>query len=447
MKKIFTLLLSLTLVIGALTGCGSNNANTENVTDENSVEASEETTSQSYQFTANYEESGEYSAYLSAAFLLDLNEDGTAVCDKYSYGNYDASDVSTNVTYYQSYLSGTWKEVDKDGVLCLQIKLATVDGSGNETYYAYDVDGVYSFDMTFPAVPGQTYTRTVTMFGAVGKVYTDDNVFVQDYKIEFVAPESVGTFADVSQDGTAYLQADGTVLVYAGNDKFAEGTWSKNTEGFDLTIDGDAIEVTMDGNKATFTYSRSLGGTFTTDYVFVCEDISLISDLEASETSAASTGGYTVLIDLGGNATTATLTLNEDGTAIFNAFTEIACTYEKIGSAVVLSAGTLEGYGEQIWGAVKHAYILNEDFTMTPVNNAYLAGELAFITLDDTNMKVEFPSYGMSREGFTYSLSEDGTLLTITVPSADDLGAFSQIWDASGALNWSIDGNTATKAE
>ena len=83
---------------------------------------------------------------------------------------------------------------------------------------------------------------------------------------------------------------------------------------------------------------------------------------------------------------------------------------------------------------------------MTGIVNAYNAGQLALLCLDETNMKVEFPAYGMSREGFTYVLGEDGTL-TVTAPDAETLGAFAQIWSGVGGENWTVDGNTATKAE
>ena len=41
--------------------------------------------------------------------------------------------VSTSPTFTASYMSGTWKEVEKDGVACLQIKLAYVDEAGTES--------------------------------------------------------------------------------------------------------------------------------------------------------------------------------------------------------------------------------------------------------------------------------------------------------------------------
>ena len=174
----------------------------------------------------------------------------------------------------------------------------------------------------------------------------------------------------------------------------------------------------------------------------MCEDISVLPGAEVPENAP-----YTASVDLGGNATTAELTLNDDGTANLKVFTDIPCTYEKIGSAVVLTpVGELEGYAASIWMTIKHAYILNEDLSMLGITNAFNAGQLALLCLDDTNMKVEFPAYGMSRDGFTYVLGEDGTL-TVTAPNAETLGAFGQIWAATGGANWTVDGNTATKAE
>ena len=440
MKKIIALVLAAIMLVGMLAACGGGGGNETTAPKETTAPA----VSKTYQFYGKFEESGGFSSFLNAAFLLDLNADGTAVCDKYAFGSYDASDVATNQSYTQSYLSGTWKEVEKDGVPCLQIKLAYVDSNGTEanaqTCYAYDVAGVYSFDMTFPVVPGQAYTRIATMEGKEEKSFTDDNAFIQAYKKEFVAPESVGTFVDAELNGTAYLQADGTLLLYAGYDQFADGKWTKTADGVTISVGGEAVEVTMDGNKASFSYSRSLDGNYTTDYVFVCEDVSVLPGAEV-----AADAPYTVSVDLGGNTTTGELSLKDDGTATLKVFTEIPCTYEKIGSAVVLTpAAELEGYGAQIWMAVKHTYILNEDHSMTGIVNAFDAGQLALLLLDETNMKVEFPAYGMSRDGFTYTLTDN--TLTVTAPDAETLGAFAQIWQGVGAENWTVDGNTATKA-
>ena len=436
MKKILAMILALAMIL-SLAACGGGEGDgTTPPTDPSKPEDTK-----SYQFYGKFEETGEYASMLNAAFLLDLNADGTAVCDKYASGTYNVSDVAENKSYTQSYLSGTWKAVEKDGVPCLQIKLAYVDKNGNEsnaqTCYAYDVAGTYSFEMTFPVVPGQSYTRTVLMEGKEGKTYNDDNAFIQAYKATFTAPEHVGTFVDAENNGTAYLQADGTLLLYAGYDKFADGKWTKSGNNVTISIGGEAVEVTVEGNKASFVVTRTMG-EYTTEYIFVCEDISVLPGAAADPAAP-----YTVSIDLGGNKTTGELTLNDDGTANLKVFTDIPCTYVKIGKAVVLSADKLEGYAATIWGVVKHAYILNEDHSMTPIAGAYNAGQLALIALDDTRMLVQFPAYGMERDGFTYVL--EGNNLTITAPSDDVLGAFAQIWNGVGGANWTVDGTTATK--
>lgn len=446
MKKFFALALAMLLMLTMFVACGNesndNKADANNATSEPEVAAEAKT----YQFYGSFKEEGEYSSFLNAAFLLELNEDGTAVCDKYAFGSYDDSDAATNSSYQTSYLSGTWKEVEKDGVPCLQIKLAYVDDNGtesnNQTCYAYDVAGVYSFEMVFPVVPGQSYTRTVMMEGVEGKTYADDNAFIAAYKATFEAPAYVGLFEDAEKGATAYLQEDGTMLMYAGYDKVADGKWSMGETGLALTIGGEAVELTVDGTAASFVYVRDLAG-YTMEYALTCADTSVLGAPVVDEAAP-----YTTAIDMAGNATTAELVLNEDGTASLKVFTDFACTYTQIGSAVILEvSGELEGYAAQIWPYISHVYLLNEDKSMQAVVAAYSTDSLALIALDESNMLVQFPAYGMERDGFTYVLSEDGTQLTITAPSEDVLGAFAQIWAGVGGENWVIDGTTANKAE
>ena len=374
MKKLLAAVLSATMLGSMLAACGGSGSNSQTSASETSQSGEGGKT---YQFWGTYEENGENASMLNAAFLLNLNEDGTSVADKYMFAHCDASDAATNPTYTTSYMSGTWKEVEKDGVECLQIKLAYVDDAGNEsnaqTAYAYDVAGVYSFDLTFPVVPGMSYTRVASMEGKEGQTYADANAFIQAYKQEFTAPESVGTFTDATNNGTAYLQADGTLLLYAGYDKFADGKWALADGAISITLNDEAVDVTMDGNKATFTAERDMGEGNTTSFTFVCEDISALSAPEA------------------GAQTPAQAPAEAEGIA----------TYE--------------------------------------------AGDLELVLLDDTNMKVKYPAYGMERDGFTYVL--DGDTLTVTAPSEDVMGAFAQIWAGVGAEKWTISGNTATKAE
>ena len=249
-------------------------------------------------------------------------------------------------------------------------------------------------------------------------------------------------FTDAEQNATAYLQADGTMLIYAGYDKFADGKWMIGADGVSISIGGEAVSVTTEGNTASFTVDRSLDGANSVTYNLVCSDVSALPAAEIAEDTP-----YTCSVDMGGNATTAELALQADGTANLKVFTDIPCTYTRIGDVAALElAGELEGFAAQIWPNISHAYILNEDHSMQGVKAVYQAGDLVLIALDDTQMKVVFPSYHMERDGFTYTISEDGASMTVTAPGEEELGAFGQIWAGAGAENWTIDGNTAAPA-
>ncbi len=278
LKKLLALGLSLVMVL-ALAACGDDAADATPTPGGSNTDAP--TSTKSFQFYGKFDEGdGANASMLNAAFLLNLNEDGTAVADRYMFSNYDASDAATNPTYTASYMSGTWKEAERDGVPCLQIKLAYVDEAGNEsnsqTAYAYDVAGVYSFDLTFPVVPGMSYTRTVTMEGSEEKTYADANAFIQAYKAEFVPPENVAALEDAENGGTAYLQPDGTLLVYAGYNNVAQGTWTVDGGALAVTIGEAAVDVTMDGSKATFSYDYSVAEGYSTTYTFTCDDVTAL---------------------------------------------------------------------------------------------------------------------------------------------------------------------------
>lgn len=445
MTKILALVLSVVMLVSVLAACGGSNtpaapstpASSNTPASTEAPSASEAT--KSYQLIGNYTEEGEYASILAAAFMLNLNADGTATCDKYAYMQYNTDPADSNPTFVAGYLSGTWKEVEKDGVPCLQIKLADQKDGNAQTAYAYEVAGSYSFEMTFPVTPGASYTRNVVMEGGEAKTYNTPDEFIQGTKVEFVAPEHIAEIVDEENHGTAYLQEDGTLLIYAGFDKIADGKWMTTADGLSVSIGGEAVDVANDGTTASFTYTRSMGEGFETTYNFVCSDVSALPAAEIAEDAP-----YTCAVDMGGNVTNAELTLNADGTANLKVFTDMPCTYTQMGSVVVLeAAGELEGYAAQIFPNVSHAFILNEDHSMTGVKAAYEAGSLVLVCLNDTDMKVMFPSYGMEREGFTYELSEDGTTMTVTAPGEDVLGAFGQIWAGSGAETWTIEGNTA----
>lgn len=441
MKKTLALILAVIMVGSLLTACGSSNpASSKPSENPTTTPSKPSAATKSFQLIGNYTEEGEYASMLAAAFLLNLNEDGTASCDKYAYGQYNADPAASNPSYSAGYLTGTWKEVEKDGVPCLQIKLEAAGGANAQTAYAYEIAGTYSFEMTFPVVPGASYTRNVSMSGTEGKTYADADAFIQANKIEFTAPEHVGAFVDEEHNGTAYMQADGTLLIYAGYDKFAEGKWMVKDGVVTISVGGEAKEVTMGDNTASFTIDRSLDGSNSVTYTLVCNDVASLPAADVAEDAP-----YTCSINMGGNPTTLELTLNADNTANLKAFIEIPCTYTQVGRVVILElAGELEGYAAQIWPNVPHAYILNEDHSMTGLKAVYEAGSLLLVCMNDNDMKVMFPSYNMERDGFTYTISEDGASMTVTAPAEDTLGAFGQIWASSGAENWTIEGNTAT---
>ena len=187
------------------------------------------------------------------------------------------------------------------------------------------------------------------------------------------------------------------------------------------------------------------------DFNLACADISALGSVEAPEAAApAEDAPYAAKVDLGGQSFDATLVLNEDGTAAFTAAVTMNVKYTKVGKAVVLEQdGELEGYAAQIFPAVPHAWLLNDETKeMTALKGAYLVnGALAFYLTDDTAMTAEYVEYNFGKDGFTYVLSEDGKTLTVTAPDAEALGAFAQVWDAMGGETWNLDGTTATKAE
>ena len=118
MKKLLAAVLSALMLVSLLAACGGSPSGNSPAPSEpaNSPTSSEPVGggdsqgSKSYQFWGTYEESGENASMLNAAFLLNLNEDGTAVADKYMFANFDASDAATNPTFTASYMSGTRSE-------------------------------------------------------------------------------------------------------------------------------------------------------------------------------------------------------------------------------------------------------------------------------------------------------------------------------------------------
>ena len=210
MKKILALVLAtmMAFAVIACTGSGSTTTTTTTTTTTQTEPTKTDTTStepaaeaKSYQLVGNYEErGGQGASMMTGAFLLNLNADGTAVCDRYLYLQYDHSDFASNPSYESGFMTGTWKAVTKDGVDCLQIKIAVVNDDGttsnDQTAYAYEIAGEYSFDLTFPIVKGMSYSRNVTMTGGEEKKFADGNALIAAYKEDPEMPEGIVVFTD-----------------------------------------------------------------------------------------------------------------------------------------------------------------------------------------------------------------------------------------------------------
>lgn len=281
-RKILALLLAAMMVL-SLAACGpKDDANPTNTpTGGSQGDDDQQSAPKSYQFIGAYEEGGDNAAMLDCAFKLELNEDGTAVADRYMMAQGDHSPADSNPTYTKSYLSGTWKAVQKDGVDCLQIKLAYVNEDGteanNQTCYAYDVAGVYSFDMTFPVVPGMSYSRIATMEGKAEKTYATADDFLNAYKRDAAefnynggeggeqtpAPteEQPTEGGDAESEGIATYEAGGLQLILLDdtNMKVKFPQYSMEREGFTYVLDGNKLTVTAPDDETLGAFAQIWG--------------------------------------------------------------------------------------------------------------------------------------------------------------------------------------------
>jgi hypothetical protein len=468
MKKILAIALAA-LMVFAMIACGSQ-TNTGTQTQATAAPAAnndqptggEEPAAEakSYQLVGKYDErDGQGASMMTAAFLLNLNADGTAVLDRYQYLQYDASDFASNPSYGVSFMSGTWKAVQKDGLDALQIKLAVVNDDGttsnDQTVYAYEVAGEYSVDINFPIVPGMSYSRTVTVVGGETKQFADGNALIAAYKEEPQMPEALVLFEDAELGASLYLVADGTAILYSGYDVIAEGTWTADS----VVLGGEeiAIEKNADGSAAV-KLSRDRGDGTMLDFNLTCADASALAGAEPAEPAApAADAPYTgATIDLGGgNAFDPALVLNEDGTAVLTVAMGINVKYERLGNLVVLfedEAAPLEGYGATIFGIVPHAWIVDDEAkTMVGQKVGFIyngeGAQMTFASEDGETMTVGLPAYSMEGAGYTFAISEDGTTLTLTAPEAGWEGAWGQVWESMGApTTWTIDGIYVTPA-
>lgn len=320
MKKLLTSLCLFATF--ALAACGTSDTSSASSKEEgnSSVEGTSsvvENTSSTkaakgtYQFEGKIEEEGSYASYINGAYLLSLDAEGKSTLDKYAFSSYDASPAATNTSYSAAFMVGTWKEVTKEGLDCLQIKLAFDDGSNATTYYAYESEGEYSFDLTVPLSKGQSFTRTAEMKGKKGSLYANADAFIQAYKKEFVEPENVLKVESLENDGAAYFQEDGNVLIYVATSNIASGTYKKTATSLTLTIDDDEIPVTLSATKGSFEYEYNLAGysTIVLEFEFPIADFAKIPETEEEETLPEG-----VLVELEDGDNDATLTFNKDKT-------------------------------------------------------------------------------------------------------------------------------------
>ena len=320
MKKLLTTLCVFAGLM--LTACGGANNESKPADGSNGGDSQQPASTDSYQFWGKLEEGGSFASFTDAAFLLNLDAQGKTTLDKYNFASYDASPAASNKSYNASYMSGTWKAVQKEGVDALQIKLAFVEEDGSEsgasTYYAYESDGVYSVDLTVALVKGQSFTRTVEMTGQKGQKYADADAFIQAYKKEFVEPENVLKVNSKENGGVAYFQQDGKVLIYVGTNNVANGTYVKTATSLTLKIDDKDVPVTLTTEKGSFTYTYDLAGYQTIDLVFEFP-IADFAKLPVTQDQGGQ-GGETqvdenVLVELtDADHYNAKLTFNKDGT-------------------------------------------------------------------------------------------------------------------------------------
>ena len=319
MKKIFTTLCVFAGLM--LTACGNANNGSKAADQSKGGNESQPASTDSYQFWGKLEEGGSFASFTDAAFLLNLEVDGKTTLDKYNFASYDASPAASNKSYIASYMSGTWKAVQKEGVDALQIKLAFVEEDGSEsgasTYYAYESDGVYSVDLTVALIKGQSFTRTVEMEGQKGQKYADADAFIQAYKKEFVEPESVVKVESSANGGVVYFQEDGKVLIYVGTNNVANGTFVKTATSLTLKIDDKEIPVTLTREKATFSYTYDLAGYQQIELVFEMP-IADFAKLPVTEQGGGTQVDENVVLEMKDETNGATLTFNKDKTYKIN---------------------------------------------------------------------------------------------------------------------------------
>lgn len=314
-------------------------------------------------------------SFAKGAFWLKLMSDGSIVMDRYNFGNYNASPAAENDDYIQNYMQGEWEETTRDGVEALSIEIYVLNDAGIKTQSsnatAYNSNGTYSCSLKMEVVTGSGFFRQVQFTG--GKtLYADADEFIEKNAKEFVAPESVATFTDEEHGGTVYLQKDGALLIYNGYSQIATGTWANDKAGnITVTLSGKPVTVTVDiaADTATFAYEYALyGDEYKINFTFTAK-YSEIPEQEAAEVADnVYTGTYGDQMVM-----TITLTLVDDTNAKLVATVMAAyapsfdCTYVLEDGVITLTCENVEGNEKMVWDGLAHKWQLNDDQTMTAV--------------------------------------------------------------------------------
>lgn len=381
-------------------------------------------------------------------YMLNLNVDGSSVLSRYNPYNYNTEAAATNKDYDAEFMTGTWKAAQKEGIDCLQIKLAakTQDGgtANDVTVYSYETAGVYSVEITIPIVVGQSYTRSISLTGGETKKYADADAFIQGTKKTFVAPESVTTFV-AKEGGTLYVQNGGKVIAYYGYQEVANGTYVKDATSMTVNLKGTDYPVTIEGNKGSFEYTHNIYGDYKAELHFVCEDLTKVPNAGAPEfTEVAYKGTYK------GTEYTITLTSATEcdykSGAYGGQIPAYACTYtlgqDKVVKLTVKTEPT-ESNMVAIWNGMKNiVWTLNEtDKTMTgvPMYTGTVNGTPYSITLtSDTECKYSTTMQGYTM-GFdcTYTINSETEVITLTIKTQPS-EAMTPVWNNMKDLVWTL---------
>lgn len=305
--RLLSLLTGLALLL-CCAACGAGDGGSSTGTESPDGSGTQaETGGKSYQFYGMYEEEGEGAAFADNAFLLTLNEDGTAVVDKYNYYSGDASDVASNTAYTAGYMKGTWEATQKDSVDCLKISLAVIGENGTEansqTIYSYEISGTYSCELTFPLVAGMSYSREASMEGKEEKTFADENEFIQYYKYEPAESADIATLpgsviytanATASDTMKANFCENGVMAIYMTtydmniDEKYL---WSYDEEaGFTLTYNGGEENIATDNGDGTWSFSDGSGN----DYLMTLSELLAAVTEPAQLSTAAATNSETM---------------------------------------------------------------------------------------------------------------------------------------------------------